>query len=42
VIDNGGEVDALDAQIERAWAWIHRLPDGVPTRLLTAEPGSAT
>lgn len=30
VIDNGGDVDALDDQVDRAWEWIHGLPDAVP------------
>lgn len=30
VIDNSGPPEALEPQIEAAWAWIHSLPDEVP------------
>lgn len=30
VIDNSGRPDDLDEPVERAWAWIHELPDGTP------------
>ncbi len=30
VIDNSGPPDALGAQVDRAWVWIHQLPDAVP------------
>ena len=30
VIDNSGDVGALEDQIEQAWTWIHGLPDATP------------
>ena len=30
VIDNGGDLADLEAQIDDLWAWLHTLPASVP------------
>ena len=32
VIDNSGTPDDLDAEVDKAWAWIESLPEPVPLR----------
>jgi dephospho-CoA kinase len=31
VIDNSGDLDALEAQVDGAWRWIASLPDAIPS-----------
>jgi dephospho-CoA kinase len=38
VIDNSGDLDELRLQVDRAWAWIQRLPKGSPTETASVEP----
>jgi dephospho-CoA kinase len=41
VVDNSGDLAALDGEIERAWAWIATTPDATPRLTPTRRHGPA-